>query len=219
MKEERLALLSGIYPLADDDPRWRHRPGALVEAALAGGASAIQLRLKHTPDGESLELARWAVERAHRAGALLIVNDRFDLADLAGADGVHLGEEDLAPERIPDPLRERLLIGLSTHSLDAVRQSHERPVDYLGFGPVYGTHSKESPYSPRGLEQLGEAVALAGRPLVAIGGISLATIEAIASAGAAAAAVISAIADAADPAQATSALGVAFRAGRAEAAR
>ncbi len=97
MTDDRLARLDGIYPLADDDPRWRQRPRAVVEGALAGDASVVQLRLKQTDDGEALALTRWASELAHERGALLIVNDRFDLADLAGADGVHLGQDDLAP--------------------------------------------------------------------------------------------------------------------------
>ncbi len=206
MKSAALARLRGIYPLADDDPRWRHDPRAVVEGALAGGASAVQLRLKHTADGAALALARWAVERAHAAGALLVVNDRFDLADLAGADGVHLGQRDLPPERIPDELRARLLIGLSTHTLAQVRESRARPVDYIGFGPVFGTKSVESAWESRGTAMLAEAVGLAERPVVAIGGIDLANAAEVKRAGAAAVAVISAIADAPDPAAATRAL-------------
>ncbi|MEE9279202.1 MAG: thiamine phosphate synthase [Myxococcota bacterium] len=206
MKSAALARLRGIYPLADDDPRWRNDPKAVIEGALAGGASAVQLRLKHTADGDALTLARWAAERARAAGALFVVNDRFDLADLAGADGVHLGQRDLPPERIPDELRARLLIGLSTHTLAQVRESRARPVDYIGFGPVFGTKSLESAWGSRGTAMLAEAVGLAERPVVAIGGIDLANAAEITRAGAAAAAVISAIADAPDPAAATRAL-------------
>ncbi len=206
MKDAALKRLRGIYPLADDDTRWRHGPRSDFEAALAGGATALQLRLKHTRDRDALALVRWAVERTRRAGALLIVNDRFDLADLGAADGVHLGQDDLAPERIPAALRERLLVGLSTHSLDQVHQSRQRPIDYIGFGPVFGTASKQSEWKPRGSDMLAEAVKRAGRPVVAIGGIDAGNAAEVSRAGAAAAAVISAIADASDPIAATRAL-------------
>jgi thiamine-phosphate pyrophosphorylase len=210
--------LEGIYPLADDDARWKHDPRALVEAALAGGARVIQLRLKRTPDRDALALARWAAARTRAAGALLFVNDRFDLADLAGADGVHLGEEDVPPERIPADVRGRLLVALSTHALEGVRASRGRPVDCIAFGPVFGTVSKRSPYDARGVDALREAVSLAAHPLIAIGGITGANVADVAAAGAAAAAVISAIADAPDPAAETRRLQRLFRSGREAAA-
>jgi thiamine-phosphate pyrophosphorylase len=197
-----LDALRGIYPLADDDPRWRNGPRAVVDAALEGGASVVQLRLKRTRDRDALELARWAAERCRARGALLFVNDRFDLADLAGAAGVHLGDEDLPPERIPAEVRSRLLVGLSTHTLAQVEASRDRPVDYVAFGPVFGTASKASAHGPRGLDALRAAVACARHPLVAIGGIDASTAGAVAAAGARAAAVISAVADAPDPAAA-----------------
>ena len=197
------AKLAGIYPLADDDPRWRNDVRSVVEAVLAAGATALQLRLKHTTDREALRLCRWAVDQAHKSGALLIVNDRLDLADLARADGVHLGQDDLAPERIPRELRGRLLVGLSTHTLEQVDESRERPVDYIAFGPVFGTASKESGHGARGVAALAQAVERAGRPVVAIGGIAERNLSQVCAAGARAAAVISAIADAHDPAEAT----------------
>ena len=198
-----LEKVRGIYPLADDSASWRHGPRAVVLGALAGGASIVQLRLKLTDDREALELARWAAARAREAGALLFVNDRFDLAHLAGADGVHLGQDDVAPERVPPEVREHLLVGFSTHTLEQVRESRDRPVDHIAFGPVFGTRSKESEYDARGLALLREAVEQAGRPVVAIGGIAAEHLGAVHAAGAVAAAVISAVADAEDPAAAT----------------
>jgi thiamine-phosphate pyrophosphorylase len=198
-----LERLRGVYVLADDDPRWRHGVRAQLEGALAGGATVVQLRLKHTPDGAALELMRWAVARSREAGALLFANDRFDLALLGGADGVHLGQDDLAPEELPADARARLLVGLSTHTLEQARASRARPIDYAAFGPVFATGSKTSAYEPRGVELLRQAVGLAGRPLVAIGGISAANLPEVRAAGAAAAAVISAVANAPDPAEAT----------------
>jgi len=204
--------LRGIYPLADDDPRWPHGPRAVVDAALAGGASVVQLRLKRTGDREALELARWAAERCRARGALLFVNDRFDLADLAGAAGVHLGDADLPPERVPADVRARLLVGLSTHTLAQVEASRTRPIDYIAFGPVFGTGSKATPHAARGLDALRAAVAAARHPLVAIGGIHAANVAAVAAAGARAAAVISAVAGAADATAAVRDLAKRFRA-------
>jgi len=198
-----LERVRGVYVLADDDPRWRNDVRAQVAGAIAGGATALQLRLKHSADAAALALAREAVKGTRAVGALLFMNDRFDLALLAGADGVHLGQDDLAPEQIPLDARARLLVGLSTHTLAQVRASRARPVDYIAFGPVFSTGSKVSAFEARGLSLLREAVALAGRPLVAIGGISAANASDVRAAGAVAAAVISAVADASDPAEAT----------------
>jgi thiamine-phosphate pyrophosphorylase len=198
-----LELVRGVYVLCDDEPRWKHGVRAQLEGALAGGATVVQLRLKHTPDGAALELARFAAARARAAGALLFVNDRFDLALLAGADGVHLGQDDLAPEQLPADARARLLVGFSTHTAEQLAASRARPIDYVAFGPVFGTGSKESEYGARGLDALRDAARGAGRPLVAIGGISAENVGAVRAAGASAAAVISAVADAPDPAAAT----------------
>jgi thiamine-phosphate pyrophosphorylase len=131
------------------------------------------------------------------------VNDRFDLALLDGDDGVHLGQDDLAPERLPADARARLLVGLSTHTLEQVEASVSRPIDYVAFGPVFATGSKQSEYTPRGLEALRAAAARAKHPLVAIGGIDASNIAAVRASGASAAAVISAVAAASDPAEAT----------------
>jgi thiamine-phosphate pyrophosphorylase len=160
-----LEHVRGIYVLADDDPRWKHGVRAQLEGALAGGASAVQLRLKHTADGAALELARWAAARAREAGALLVVNDRFDLALLAGAGGVHLGQDDLAPELLPAEARAKLVIGLSTHTREQLAASIARPVDYVAFGPVFATGSKRSEYAPRGLDALRGAAACRRRTL------------------------------------------------------
>lgn len=210
MKPELRARLAGLYAIVDDDPRWGSDPDRLLDAVLEGGARVVQLRLKHRSDRERLELARRAVPRARRAGALLIVNDRYDLADLSGSDGVHLGQDDLAPERIPEQLRERLIVGLSTHTLEQVEASRSRPVDYVAFGPVFGTRSKTSSHAPRGLQALEEAVRASAHPVVAIGGVTRETLDSVRATGVVAVAVISAIAGREDPAKATRELVEAF---------
>lgn len=216
MKGTRVA---GLHVLADDDPRWRLDPPAQAAAACAGGAAVVQLRAKRTGDREALRWAREIRACTRDAGVLFIVNDRFDLALLCDADGVHLGQDDLPPARLPASARARLLVGRSTHTLEQARVARAEDVDYAAFGPVFGTASKDSPYAPRGLALLAEAVrAVAPLPLVAIGGIDAARAAEVRAAGAAGIAVISAVAGAGDPVAATRALAAALRAGSASAA-
>lgn len=204
---------AGLHVLADDDPRWPHGPLEQARAACAGGAAVVQLRAKHAGDREAL---RWAAEirrLTRERGVLFVLNDRFDLALAAEADGVHLGQEDLPPACIPPLLRARLRVGRSSHTLEQAREAAREGVDYVAFGPVFGTTSKESPWEARGLEALAEAArAVAPLPLVAIGGVDASRAVALRRAGAAGAAVISAVAAAADPEAATRRLVVALTA-------
>jgi len=216
VKESRVG---GLHVLADDDPRWRLDPPAQAAAACAGGAAVVQLRAKRTGDREALRWAREIRACTRDAGVLFIVNDRFDLALLCEADGVHLGQDDLPPARLPASARARLLVGRSTHTLEQARVARAEEVDYAAFGPVFGTPSKDSPYAPRGLALLAEAArAVAPLPLVAIGGIDAARAAEVRAAGAAGIAVISAVAGAGDPVAAARALVAALRAGSASAA-
>ena len=206
--------LSGLHVLADAAPRWTHSPVAQARAACAAGAAVVQLRAKHALDRE---LLAWAAEiRAltTSAGALFIVNDRFDLALAAGADGSHLGQEDLPPARIPAAARERLLLGRSTHTLEQASAARQEPIDYVAFGPIFGTRSKDVAWGPRGLAQL-EAVVRRVHPLpvVAIGGIDASNAASVRAAGAAGFAVISAVAGASEPEAAARALLAAWREG------
>ncbi len=186
--------------LADDGSAWKLDPVEQAHAACLGGAAVVQLRAKRASDGETLAWAA-AIRRVTREhDALFIVNDRFDLALAAEADGVHLGQDDLPPARIPASLRGQLLVGRSTHTLQQVEAAGAEPVDYLAFGPVFATRSKPSAYDARGPELLGEAVRAAGvRPLIAIGGIDASNSGRVVAAGAAGVAVISAVAGAEDP--------------------
>ena len=199
--------VAGLHVLADDDPRWPVGPVAQAKAACQGGAAVVQLRTKHATDRQTLAWARSIRALTRRAGVLFILNDRFDLALAAEADGVHLGQSDFPPARLPESARERLTVGYSTHNIEQAIAAATEPVDYVAFGPVFGTGSKDSPYGPRGLEALELASrAVAPRPLVAIGGISRSNLTAVLAAGAAGAAVISAVAAAGEPAAATRAL-------------
>jgi thiamine-phosphate pyrophosphorylase len=193
-------VIAGLYFLADDDPRWGRDPVEQARAALAGGAHVVQLRAKHATDRQTLAWGEAIRRLATAHGALFFVNDRFDLALALGADGVHLGQRDLPPARVPAAARAQLRIGRSTHTAEQARAAVAEPIDYLAFGPLHGTTTKESPYGARGLDALAEVVRIAApRPVVAIGGIDAARAAGAIAAGAAAVCVISAVAGAADP--------------------
>jgi len=194
------ALLRGLMVLADDAPNWKIDPIAQARAACEGGARVVQLRAKHATDSAVLEWAKAIRAITREFGAAFFVNDRFDLALAAEADGVHLGQEDLPPARIPAAARSRLLVGRSTHSLEQAREARKDGVDYIAFGPVFATGSKDAPGDPRGVERLAEVVrAVRPKPVIAIGGIDLGNLARVIEAGAVGIAVISAIAAAADP--------------------
>jgi thiamine-phosphate pyrophosphorylase len=206
-----VARVTGLHVLVDDDPRWKHDPVEQARAACAGGAAVVQLRAKHTTDAEALAWAREIRRVTSQHDVTFIVNDRFDIALLAEADGVHLGQDDLPPARLPQAARERLCVGRSTHDAAQAAAAMQEGIDYVAFGPLFGTTSKPSPYGERGLEALREIVAqVAPLPLVAIGGIDAARIATVRAAGAAGVAVISAVAGADDPEAATRALAAAF---------
>ncbi len=204
----RLARLTGLYAIVGGAD-----PLAQAAAALDGGARVVQLRLKDAPAGEVLEVARRLTALA--AGrALVILNDRADLAVLAGADGVHVGDEDLPVAEARAVVGPDLLLGRSTRTLADGQAALAAGADHVGFGPVFPTATKAIAAAPRGLAMLGEVAAGLPAPVVAIGGIDLASIGAVASAGAAAAAVSGALFDAADPRARAAALAAAFQAGR-----
>jgi len=193
----------GLHVLVDDDPRWGRDPVEQARAACEAGVPVVQLRAKHATDGRCLEWARAIRGLTRASGARFVLNDRYDLALLAEADAVHLGQGDLPPAAIPTRARQALAIGRSTHTVEELEATRDEDVDYVAFGPVFGTTSKESDYDRRGLEALQRAVELAApRPLIAIGGIQLEHLGAVRRAGVAGFAVISAVAGASDPVEA-----------------
>jgi len=207
-RSSRLLRLRGLYALVGGAD-----PLAQAAAALDGGASVIQLRVKDRPAGEVLGLATRLVGLA-RGRALVIVNDRADLAVLAGADGVHVGEEDLPVAAARAVVGPDLLVGRSTRTLEEARQALAGGADHVGFGPIFATGTKRIEAAPRGLARLTEVAAGLGAPVVAIGGIGLGQIGPVAAAGAAAAAVIGALFDHGEPRREAEALVAAFAAGR-----
>ncbi len=201
----------GLHVLADDDPRWGRDPVEQARAACAGGAAVVQLRAKHASDSQALEWARAIRAITRVAGTRFVVNDRFELALLSEADAVHLGQGDLPPNALPQAARRRLAVGRSTHTRAQLEATQTEDVDYVAFGPVFGTTSKHSEYSARGLEAVTLASTLAApRPLIAIGGIGRDQFAALRVAGAAGVAVISVVAGATNPTTSTRELVAAF---------
>lgn len=206
------AAWRGIHVLVDDDPRWGRDPVEQARAACRARVAVVQLRAKRAGDRQALAWAREIRALTRTAGVRFVVNDRFDLALLAEADAVHLGQEDLPPSALPADARARLAIGLSTHTAEQLEAARDEDVDYVAYGPVFGTRSKDSPFTARGLEALADAVRRAApRPLVAIGGIGAEHLGALRSLGVGGVAVISAVAGAPDPERAAAALVAVFR--------
>jgi thiamine-phosphate pyrophosphorylase len=173
---------------------------AAVEAAVSGGADAVQLREKDLAEAELLPLAR-RLRAVTEGRALLIVNGPLEVALAAGADGVHL------PEHLPMPLRPRrgFLVGRSVHSAEAARRAGAEGADYLIAGPVYETRSHPS-VEPAGLALIEEIAAAVRVPVLAIGGITTEHVEEVVRAGASGVAVISAVLAQPDPRAAAEAL-------------
>jgi thiamine-phosphate pyrophosphorylase len=175
-------------------------PVDLASAFLDGGARFIQVRAKQLPSGPLLDLCDAVVARAAAYGAMVIVNDRVDLARLSGASGVHVGQDDLAPAAARAQLGPGAVVGYSTHSIAQVDAARREPVTYLAVGPIFGTRTKETGYDAVGMALVSAAAASArGVPLVAIGGITLDTAPSVIEAGASCVAVIADLLVGGDP--------------------
>jgi thiamine-phosphate pyrophosphorylase len=170
----------------------------VLRAILAGGAAAVQVREKELPGAALLARARVVVRAAHAAGALAIVNDRPDIAALAAADGVHVGQDDLAPHearRIVGPER---IVGVSTHSLEQARAAAAAGADYIGCGPMFQSSTKPQEVIP-GPGLAAEVAREVGLPIMAIGGITAGNASQVLAAGVKWLAVSSVVCGAADP--------------------
>jgi thiamine-phosphate pyrophosphorylase len=185
--------LPPIYPITDKKLARKSTHLSILKELAQGGAELVQIRDKSTPLRELIRDLRQCVDFAREKGLVLIVNDRCDLAASIGANGVHLGQEDLPPAVARTFLEESRIIGLSTHSPAQVRESIGLPIQYIGFGPIFGTTTKENPSPALGLRRLAYACRVSLVPVVAIGGISLEEVRPVLDAGAASAAVISAL--------------------------
>jgi thiamine-phosphate pyrophosphorylase len=176
-----------------------------IQEAAAGGASIIQLREKGLDDRRLLERARDVRRWTRQAGVLFIVNDRPDVARLAEADGIHLGQEDMPVKDARRILGPDALIGVSTHNLEQVRQAVLDGASYIGIGPTFLSGTKEFA-ELAGLEFVRQATAETTLPAFVIGGVNRETIAAAVAAGARRVAVSQAVAQTDDPRSATAEL-------------
>lgn len=193
----------GLYLISPESLLLSGRFPDFLERALPMGLGWVQLRGKNVAADRLLELGREALPLCRKNGAALIVNDHVDLARELDADGVHLGQEDESPREARRKLGPDKIIGWSTHNHDQWLQARERAVDYIGFGPVFPTSTKENPDPVTGLEELGRAALESDLPVTAIGGIGPEKVAEVMKAGATAWAVVSAVGRAQDPVAAT----------------
>jgi len=165
------------------------------------GVRLLQYRNKSAPARQYLDSSRKLAETLRPQGVSFFVNDRPDLAYLAGATGVHVGQDDLNVEQARQVIGSGKLVGVSTHNLEQFQRAAANSADYIAVGPIFGTSSKANPDPVVGLDFLRKVRALSDKPIVAIGGISLERTASVIEAGADSVAVISGILSTADPAQ------------------
>ncbi len=189
MTAPRLSL-PPLYAILDPEQTRGRLPEHVLRELLNGGAKVVQLRAKKMSARSFLELAHRARELTRTHSCRLIINDRVDVALACDADGVHLGQEDL-PLRAARPLLAEKIIGISTHDREQAEQAQDGGADYIGFGPIYGTTTKQTGYAVRGVAMLREIRNVVHIPIVAIGGINEGNVSEIWTAGADAVAIIS----------------------------
>ena len=165
-------------------------PQDCARELAAAGVRLLQYRDKSASARDLLKTSRELVSLLRPYGSSLIVNDRPDIAALAGAAGVHVGQEDLDPAQARAVVGEEMWVGTSTHNLEQFRAAAASPADYIAVGPIFPTTSKANPDPVVGLELIGQARPLTNKPIVAIGGITLERAASVIAAGADSVAVI-----------------------------
>jgi thiamine-phosphate pyrophosphorylase len=195
-------LPSPLYAILDRSVAGGHDLPGLLDAILRGGGRVIQLREKSMPLAELLPVAERLAGRCRAAGALFIVNDRADLALAAGADGLHVGQDDLPARRARALLRPGMILGVSTHDPEQARRAVADGADYVAVGSIFPTTTKAG-FQLVGPELIRRVRPEVPVPLVGIGGITADNARAVLAAGADAVAVISALCAAPDPEAAT----------------
>ena len=191
-KRSEGVLVPPVYPIIDIDLcRMRGlQPATLAAAFFAGGARLLQVRAKAADSGDLLSVTRDVVTRARPFGGLVVVNDRADIAAMAGASGVHVGQSDLPVIEARDIVGPDAIVGVSTHTREQVDDALAGSASYVAVGPVFQTRTKETGYEPQGLELVRYATGRE-KPVVAIGGITIENAQDVVAAGAAAVAIIS----------------------------
>jgi thiamine-phosphate pyrophosphorylase len=195
-----------LHVLTDTVLQSRFTHTELTRLAIAGGADTIQFRQKQGSTGEMIEVARNMKRLCAEAGVTFIVNDRLDVAVAAEADGVHLGQEDFPIPMGREILGKDRIVGGSAATMEEAQKCLSEGADYVGFGPVFPTSSKDDAGPVSGIEILKQVVEAISVPIIAIGGISAENTSEVLSAGAHGIAVISAVCCQENPQQATSGL-------------
>lgn len=170
-----------------------------AEAAVRAGVKIIQLRMKHATREDILREGREMRRVTEGTGTLFIVNDDPAIAAEVGADGVHVGQDDISPSEVRTRFPMLKVVGLSTHNIDQVKASVSQPIDYIGVGPVYATPTKDIPDPTLGLDTMARMIAAAAHPAVAIGGIDATRLKDVIAAGARNYAVVRAVCQSQDP--------------------
>ena len=191
-------VIPRLYAIIGPAQAGGRSPVEVAAALLEAGVGLIQLRDKQASSGELYASARHVAECVRTGKAIFIVNDRADVARAVDADGVHVGQDDLPVESARAIVGPNKWVGCSTHNLEQVREAERSSADYVAFGPIFATASKENPDPVVGLIGLREARQAIRKPLVAIGGITLENARAVIEAGADSVAVISALVGAPD---------------------
>lgn len=211
-----------LYGITDQASALGRDDLSVARALLEGGVSCLQYRAKKRSAAEQWRTARDLAGLCRAAGRPFIVNDRVDIALDCGAEGVHLGQDD-APialaRRLAAQAGRALLVGKSTHSLQQALDAQAEGADYIGYGPLYATQTKENNVPPVGVESLAEIVRAVSIPVVAIGGIKPAQLGAVAAQGARHCAVVTHLTGASDIAAATRELKQAWLAAQSATAR
>lgn len=202
-----------LYVLTDRGLARGRVEARIVADAIAGGATAIQLRWKQGPLAEALRVGREVRQVCHAARVPFIVNDRVDLALALDADGVHVGVDDLPVAETRALVGDRMIVGYSPPTLEAALAAERDGADYLGVGPIYSTGTKADAGAAVGVEHLARIVEAVGIPVVGIGGIDASNASPVVAAGAVGVAVISAVVAADDVEAAARALRQAVEAG------
>jgi thiamine-phosphate pyrophosphorylase len=205
MRRDVTARLA-VYLVADPTATRGRALDAVVADAVRGGATLVQLRVKEPATRPFVEQARALVRLLRPVGVPLVVNDRVDVALAVGADGVHVGQDDMPAEDVRRLLGEGAIVGVSATDAHELRAIDPRVADYVGVGPVLATGSKPDAAAPLGLHGLAALCRASTLPVVAIGGITVDNARAMIEHGAAGVSVISAICGAPDPAAAARAL-------------
>ena len=198
-KQQRLKAFDKIdlYPVTDQGLSLGRTDLEVLEGLIAGGARIVQLREKHISKKDLYHLAQAFRQRTSKTGMLLIINDHLDIALACGADGVHLGQDDLPPAAAKE-LAPELIIGVPTHNLEEALKAQEQGADYVNIGPIFATQTKElsmKPLGPEAIEQIAPRLKI---PFTVMGGINQTNIGQVLKAGARKIAVVTAVTKAGD---------------------